>query len=60
VVLEVSTNAGEGASNRSRKKKKKNKQWNGDLLVAAVERKGKKGPTRGASNHFMKLLKDHA
>jgi hypothetical protein len=58
VVLEVSTNAGEGASNRSRKKT--NKQWNGDSLVATVEWKGKKAPTRGALDHFMKLLKDHA
>jgi hypothetical protein len=39
--------AGEGASNRMKKKKKKSKQRSRDLLVATIERKGKKTSTEG-------------
>jgi hypothetical protein len=46
--------ADEGASNRS--SKKKNKQRHGGSLMAAVEQKGKKTPTKGTSNHFEKML----
>jgi hypothetical protein len=47
--------AGEGASNRS-KKMNRGKQWFGDSLMATAERKGKKAPTKGASDHFEKML----
>jgi hypothetical protein len=46
--------AGEGASNRS--KKNRNKQWHEDSLMAIAERKGKKVPTEGQLDHFEKLL----
>jgi hypothetical protein len=39
-----------------KKKKKRGKQWSGDLLVAAAERKGKKVPTEGTMDHFEKML----
>jgi hypothetical protein len=32
------------------------KQWSGDSLVATAERKGKKVPAEGASDHFEKML----
>jgi hypothetical protein len=47
--------AGEGASNHL-KKKKRGKQWSGDFLVAAAERKGKKVPAEGTPDHFEKML----
>ena len=47
--------AGEGASNRPNKKK--NTQRHGDSLGATTERKGGWAPTKGALNHFEKLLK---
>jgi hypothetical protein len=37
-------------------KKKKSKQRFEDLLVAAAEHKGKKASTKGALDHFEKLL----
>jgi hypothetical protein len=47
--------AGEGASNRLKKKKKSKQQFE-DSLVVAAERKGKKASTEGALNHFEKML----
>jgi hypothetical protein len=47
--------AGEGASNCS-KKKKRSKQWSGDWLVATVERMGKKASAKGALDYFEKML----
>jgi hypothetical protein len=47
--------AGEGASNHS-KKKKKNKPQSGDSLVAATQRKGKKASAAGTPDHFEKML----
>jgi hypothetical protein len=46
--------AGNGASNHS--KKKKNKQWSEDSLVAAAKRKGKKASTEATPDHFEKML----
>jgi hypothetical protein len=46
--------AGEGTSNRS--KKKRSKQRYEDSLMAATERKGKKASTEGALDHFEKVL----
>ena len=40
--------------------KKKNKQQREDSLMATVDRKCGRKPTKGTPNHFEKLLEGHA